>query len=76
VNGRKAKELRRLAKYNPNSTREYDDIPVKKVKIARFNADGSVEDVIKERVVRLNKNKQVYNKWKQAYYIAKTKGGL
>jgi hypothetical protein len=75
VNGRKAKELRRLAKYSPNDPREYDDIPVKKVKIARFNADGSVEDVIKTRTVRLNKNKQAYNMWKKAYYITK-KGGL
>jgi len=76
VNQKRAKELRRLAKYDPNGPKEYEDIEVKKVTVARFNSDGSVEDVIRTRVVTINKTKQTYNKWKKAYYLTKSRGQL
>lgn len=73
MNGKKAKQLRKLADLKRGKS-EVVDVPMKNVLIKRFHKDGSIEDVDKTRTTRKNKTKEEYNKWKKAYYILKQKG--
>jgi len=76
VNGRQAKYLRSLARYNPNESREYENVLVAKKKFIRFETNGKSKEIVKERFQLINKSKQEYNRWKKAYYLTKKQGGL
>lgn len=76
MNGKKAKLLRRMAGFHPSEPKEYDHVVVAKRRILQFEADGTSNEIIKDRTMAIRKGtKQVYKRYKQAYYMLKTKGG-
>lgn len=76
MNQRKAKMLRKLAGFDANEPKQYENVIVAKKRFIQFNGDGSSEDIIKDRNMTLRLGlKQVYKRYKRAFYTLKTKGG-
>lgn len=77
MNLKKAKQLRKLAKFHPSQPREYEDISVGKVKILQINQDGTTEEIIKERTVKMLKDgpRVTYKNYKNSLKNILKKGG-
>jgi len=77
VNGKKAKLLRTMAGFDVNEPKSYEYVVVAKRRIVQFEADGSSNEVIKDKYMAIRQGtKQIYKRYKQAYYINKTNGRI